>query len=55
MTNRKMTAEPVIISTIKLTPELHRQLKAIAIEEDVTFSEVVRTALTEWLSKIIKR
>jgi aminoglycoside phosphotransferase (APT) family kinase protein len=30
--------------------ELHRQLKILAAEEDTTLSELVVTAVTEWLA-----
>jgi len=38
-------------TTISLPPEVHRKLKHQAVDEAVTFREIIRKAIEEYLKK----
>lgn len=40
-----------IVTSIKINPELWKQVKIAAIREDLTISEVLEEALQDWLVK----
>ena len=45
----------MFITTISLTPEMHRQLKHIAVDEGVTLRQVIRKALEVFLAQSGKK
>lgn len=44
-------AEPVVRLSVNLPAELHAAIRATAAAEDLTISEAVRAAMTEYVEK----
>ncbi len=38
-------------TTISLTPEMHRQLKHVAVDEGITVRDIIRKLLEEYLAQ----
>ena len=51
MKKRAESREGMIITTLALSPELHRRLAIAAVEENAAINEVVRQAVTDWLAR----
>jgi hypothetical protein len=50
MKKRAESREGMVITTIALTKEMHRQLAMMAVEENAAITELVREAVAEWLA-----
>ena len=54
MLNQKRRAKSragMMVTTIALPEEMHRELLLAAVNEKVVFTEIVRQALAEWLDR----
>jgi len=40
------------IKTVKITPELHKELKKIAVEWEKDLAVIVETALLDWVKQV---
>ena len=40
------------MKTVKIPPELHRELKIIAAKQEKELAFVIETALSEWVKKV---
>jgi hypothetical protein len=45
----------MIVTTVALTVEMHRQLLKAAVDVNAAATEVVRQALAEWLARHARR
>jgi predicted transcriptional regulator len=48
---RAESRKGMIVTTIALPPELHKKLAIAAIEDGAASAEIIRVAVTEWLTR----
>jgi len=52
MAKRKAESrEGMIVTTVALPPDLHRQLMLAALDENAASAELIREAIREWLDR----
>lgn len=52
---RAKSREGMTVTTVALPNDVHRRLLIAAVENRIAFTEIVRQALIEWLSKHEKK
>ena len=55
MTKKAETREGMIVTTVALPEDLHKELRIIGVEEGRAFTDIVRTVLSEWVARRERR